>query len=98
MFSNISRFFVWIIMGLVIIGLVGFGSVNFGGSVNSIGSVGDTEIDASTYFRELNAELNAYQAETGERPTMAEASPPAITQEIARGAKSSLAVSVAAKR
>ncbi|MZR13947.1 peptidylprolyl isomerase [Maritimibacter sp. DP07] len=82
MFSNISRFFVWIIMGLVIIGLVGFGSVNFGGSVNSIGSVGDTEIDASTYFRELNAELNAYQAETGERPTMAEAKALGLDQQV----------------
>lgn len=73
MFSNVSRFFVWIIMGLVLIGLVGFGSFNFGGSINSVGKVGDTEIDANTYFRELNAELNAWQSATGQNITMAQA-------------------------
>ncbi|MAM60286.1 peptidyl-prolyl cis-trans isomerase [Maritimibacter sp. UBA3975] len=82
MFSNISRFFVWIIMALVVVGLVGFGSVNFGGSGQSIGKVGDTEIDASAYFRELNAELNAWQATTGENLTMAEAQAIGLDQRV----------------
>lgn len=73
MVSNISRFFVWIIMGLVLIGLVGFGSFNFGGSATAVGRVGKTEIDASAYFRELNAEFRAWQAQTGQNLTMAQA-------------------------
>ena len=82
MFSNISRFFVWIIMGMVLIGLVGFGSFNFGSSGNSIGRVGDTDIDASAYFRELNAELNAWQAETGQNLTMQQAQSIGLDQQV----------------
>lgn len=71
--NKISRAFVWIIMGLVMVGLVGFGSFNFGGSVNSIGKVGETEISADRYFREVNAQLNAFQAQIGERLSFSEA-------------------------
>ncbi|GGD33564.1 peptidyl-prolyl cis-trans isomerase [Sinisalibacter lacisalsi] len=71
--NKISRVFVWIIMGLVMVGLVGFGSFNFGGSVSAIGKVGDTEISGDRYFRELNAQLNAFQAQIGERLSFAEA-------------------------
>ncbi|MCK0139000.1 SurA N-terminal domain-containing protein [Aliiroseovarius sp. F47248L] len=65
-----SRTFGWILMGLVMVGLVGFGSTNFGGSVRSIATVGDTEVDANRYLRELQSEMNAFQAETGQRLTM----------------------------
>ena len=65
-----SRTLGWILMGLVMVGLVGFGSTNFGGSVGSIATVGDTEVDASRYARELQSEMNAFQAETGTRVTM----------------------------
>ena len=71
--NKISRAFVWIIMGLVMVGLVGFGSFNFGGGVNSIGKVGNTEISADRYFREVNAQLNAFQAQIGQRLTFSEA-------------------------
>lgn len=71
--NKISRAFVWIIMGLVLVGLVGFGSFNFGGSVTSIGKVGETEISADRYFREVNAQLNAIQAQTGQRVSFLDA-------------------------
>ncbi|SMH29945.1 peptidyl-prolyl cis-trans isomerase [Maritimibacter sp. HL-12] len=71
--NKISRAFVWIIMGLVMVGLVGFGSFNFGGGVNAIGKVGETEISADRYFREVNAQINAFQAEVDQRLTFAEA-------------------------
>lgn len=71
--NKISRFFVWIIMGLVLVGLVGFGSFNFGGGVTSVGRVGETEISADRYFREVNAQLNAIQAQTGQRLPFAQA-------------------------
>lgn len=65
-----SRTFGWILMGLVMVGLVGFGSTNFGGSVRSVATVGETEVDANRYLRELQSEMNAFQAETGQRLTM----------------------------
>ena len=40
-----SRVLVWILLGLLIVGLAGFGATNFGGSVRSVGKVGDTDID-----------------------------------------------------
>lgn len=65
-----TRTFGWILMGLVMVGLVGFGSTNFGASVRSIAKVGDTEVDANRYLRELQSEMAAFQAETGQRLTM----------------------------
>jgi peptidyl-prolyl cis-trans isomerase D len=71
--NKISRTFVWIILGLVMVGLVGFGSFNFGGGVTAIGKVGDTEISADRYFREINAQLNAIRAQAGQQLTFAQA-------------------------
>ncbi|HHC29252.1 MAG TPA: peptidylprolyl isomerase, partial [Rhodobacterales bacterium] len=71
--NKISRVFVWIIMGMVLVGLIGFGSFNFGGRASAIGTVGETEIGADRYFREVNAQLNAIQAQTGQRLSFAEA-------------------------
>ncbi len=73
MATKVSRIFVWIIMGMVLVGLVGFGSFNFGGSATSIGKVGETEIDANRYFRELRAEMQAFEAQYGQNLTFAQA-------------------------
>jgi peptidyl-prolyl cis-trans isomerase D len=73
MATKVSRFFVWIIMGMVLVGLIGFGSFNFGGSANAIGKVGETEIDANRYFRELRAELSAFEAQYGQNLTLEQA-------------------------
>ncbi|MEC7761739.1 MAG: peptidyl-prolyl cis-trans isomerase, partial [Pseudomonadota bacterium] len=70
------------IMALVMVGLIGFGSVNFGSSGQSIGRVGDTDIDASAYFRELNAELQSWQQQTGQRLTIAEAQTFGLDQRV----------------
>ncbi|WP_421703975.1 peptidyl-prolyl cis-trans isomerase [Aliiroseovarius sp.] len=71
--KQVSRTLGWILMGLVMVGLVGFGATNFGSSRGTIGTVGDTEVDANRYFRELNAEFRAIEAETGQRFTMEQA-------------------------
>lgn len=62
-----SRVAVWAILGLLIVGLAGFGATNFGGSVRSIGKVGDTDIGLTRYGRALNQELRALQAQTGQQ-------------------------------
>ncbi|MEQ5871844.1 SurA N-terminal domain-containing protein [Sagittula sp. NFXS13] len=63
----------YILLGLLLLGLGGFGATNFGGTVSSIGRVGDTDIPAQDYFRNLRSEINAVQAETGEPLTFQQA-------------------------
>ncbi|PIE08880.1 MAG: hypothetical protein CSA73_01385, partial [Rhodobacterales bacterium] len=48
----------------------------------AIGTVGDTEVDANRYFRELNGELRAYEAATGQRMTMAQARAAGLDQQV----------------
>ena len=80
--GKISRTFGWGLMALVIVGLVGFGSTNFGGSARSIGTVGDKEIDAQRYARDLNAELRAFSAQTGQTMTLAQAQAFGLDQQV----------------
>ncbi len=64
---------IWILVGMLILGLGGFGARNFGGSVRSIGSVGDREIDLRDYARALNREVAALSAQIGQPVGFAEA-------------------------
>ena len=57
---------VWGLMSLLILGLGGFGVTNFGGSVRSIGAVGDRDISTNDYARALGQELNAFGAQIGQ--------------------------------
>jgi peptidyl-prolyl cis-trans isomerase D len=68
-----SRIFVWILLGLLIVGLIGFGATDFGGSVRTVGTVGQTEIDVNRYARSLDQELRALGAQRGSAVSMAEA-------------------------
>ncbi|WP_102107188.1 peptidyl-prolyl cis-trans isomerase [Oceaniglobus roseus] len=68
-----SDFFVWLILLLLVVGLAGFGAVNFGGSVRSIGRVGDTEISTDRYAQAVQQELRSLQAQTGQQFTFAQA-------------------------
>ena len=56
----------WVLMGLLIVALGGFGASNFGGSIRSIGSVGNVEIGTQEYANGLQQELRAYAQQTGE--------------------------------
>ena len=68
-----SRVVVWFILLLLIVGLAGFGATNFGGTVNSIGKVGDTPIDVTRYARALQQQINAISQQTGQNLTLAQA-------------------------
>ena len=61
-----ANIFVWIILGLLIIGLAGFGVEGFGGRVNKIGSVGDRDIPVQDYFRALQREIRGIEQQTGQ--------------------------------
>lgn len=62
--GGISKTLVWILLALLIVGLAGFGAVNLSGSVRSIGSVGDQDIDIDEYARALQQEIRAIEAQT----------------------------------
>ncbi|WP_425075028.1 peptidyl-prolyl cis-trans isomerase [Sagittula sp. S175] len=63
----------YILLGMLLLGLGGFGATNFGGAVSSIGAVGETEISAQDYFRNIRSEINAVQAQTGQPLTFIQA-------------------------
>jgi peptidyl-prolyl cis-trans isomerase D len=77
-----SRLLVWVLLGLLIVGLIGFGATDFGGSVRSVATVGDTEIDVNRYARTLEQELRAAGAERGSAVTMAEARDTGLDQRV----------------
>jgi peptidyl-prolyl cis-trans isomerase D len=62
--KSISRFFVWIILGLLFVALAGFGIGSFGGGASRLGEVGDVEITAQDYARALQNEIRAQIAQT----------------------------------
>ena len=71
--KSISKPLVWVMMGLLILGLGGFGVTNLSGTVRSIGSVGDIDIDVNDYARSLQREIRAVEAEAGESISFARA-------------------------
>jgi peptidyl-prolyl cis-trans isomerase D len=65
--KTISKTFVWVIIGLAMLGLGGFGASNLSGTIRTIGTVGDKHIDVGEYARQLGQEIRAVEAQTGER-------------------------------
>jgi len=61
--KSISKYLVWILLGLLIIGLGGFGASGLSGTMRSVGSVGDRDISIDEYARALRQEL----AQTGQQ-------------------------------
>ena len=80
--KNFSRTVVWIIVGLLIVGLAGFGATSFTGSVRTVGKVGNEWISVDDYARELQREMRAVEAQTGQPLTMAEARSLGIDQVV----------------
>ncbi len=64
--KTLSRTFVWILMGLLMLGLAGFGAVNLSGTVRTVAEVGDETVSVDAYARELQREIRAVEAQTGE--------------------------------
>lgn len=62
---------VWVILGLLVFAFGGFGVQNFGGSLRTVGTVGDSDISVDEYFLALRGELNAISARTGSAPSLA---------------------------
>jgi len=70
--KKLSNTFVWILMGLLIVGLAGFGAVNFSSSMSAIALVGEEEVTVDEYLREMQREQRALQAQGGQSLTFAQ--------------------------
>lgn len=58
--------FVWIIIGLLIVGLMGFGATGLSGNVRSIATVGSKEISVSAYANEVQRQIRSLEAQLNE--------------------------------
>lgn len=63
----------WVIIILLIVGLAGFGATNFGGSVRSVATVGDVEIDVNEYARGVEAQVRNFERVTDQSMTFQQA-------------------------
>jgi peptidyl-prolyl cis-trans isomerase D len=64
---------VWVLMAMLIAGLGGFGVENFGGGASAIGKVGNTEIAANDYAREVQNQVRAISQQFGTQLSMTDA-------------------------
>lgn len=71
--KGITKTLVWILMGMLVFGLGGFGVTNLGGRVQSIGKVGDVDLDINQYARALQSEIRAFEAQVGTSISFAQA-------------------------
>lgn len=71
-FKSLSKTVVWIILALLIVGLAGFGATNLSGTVRTVGHAGDQVISVDDYARELQNEIRAIQAQTGQALPMSQ--------------------------
>ncbi|MFD0908750.1 peptidyl-prolyl cis-trans isomerase [Ruegeria arenilitoris] len=71
--NKLSKTFVWILMGMLMLGLAGFGAVNLSGTVRTVAQVGDEDVSVDAYVRELQREIRAVEAQTGQPMQMSQA-------------------------
>lgn len=71
--KNLSKTFVWILMGLLMLGLAGFGATSLTGTVRTVAQVGNESISIDAYVRELQREIRAVESQTGQPLQMSQA-------------------------
>ena len=80
--NSLSKTLVWIMLGLLFIGLAGFGATNLSGTIRTIGQVGDKYLDVNQYARNLQQEMRAFQAQTGQPVSFAQAQAAGLDQAV----------------
>ena len=60
-----NRYFLWIILGLLVVGLLGFGTGGLSGNIRNIGTVGDKDVYVVSYQRALTEQMRAFGAQIG---------------------------------
>ncbi|MEE2943939.1 MAG: SurA N-terminal domain-containing protein [Pseudomonadota bacterium] len=96
--NSFTKTLVWILMGMLILGLGGFGITNLGGNVQSVGNVDGKAISVNDYYNAVQRELDAFQAQTGQRITFAQAQQIGLAQQVLSTLVSQRALDVEAER
>ena len=76
---------VWTLVAMLIAGLGSFGVENFGGGASAIGKVGDQEITANDYAREVQGQVNALSRQFGTPVSMSDARAMGIDRQVLAG-------------
>ncbi len=71
--KKLSKTFVWILMGLLMLGLAGFGATSLSGTVRTVAQVGNESVSVDEYVRELQREIRAVEQQTGQPLQIAQA-------------------------
>lgn len=71
--KSLSKTFVWILMGMLIVGLAGFGATSLSGTVRTVAQVGNQTVGVNEYFRELQREIRAFETQSGQSLQMSQA-------------------------
>ena len=80
--GKLSKTFIWILMGLLIVGLAGFGATSLSGNARSVATVGEKEVSTDAYLRSLRTEINAFAAQAGRAVPMSEAQMLGIDRQV----------------
>lgn len=80
--GNGTKMVVWAILGLLIIALGGFGTTNFGGTLSSVGSVGDEEITIDDYAVAVQNQLSTLSSQIGQNITVQQAETAGLTAQV----------------
>ncbi len=70
--NTLSKTFVWILMGMLVVGLAGFGALNLTGTVRTVATVGEQTVSVDDFARELQREIRAFEAQIGQRLPMSQ--------------------------
>ncbi|MFT6025199.1 MAG: peptidyl-prolyl cis-trans isomerase D [Ascidiaceihabitans sp.] len=77
-----GKVFVWIVVGLAMLGLGGFGASGLSGNLRTIGSVGEMHIDVQQYANRLSQEIRQVEAQTGQQLPFARAQEIGLDQAV----------------
>ena len=75
----------WVLIAMLVAGLGGFGVENFGGGASTIGRVGDQEITANDYAREVQNQVRALSQQFGTPISMTDARAMGIDRQALAG-------------
>ncbi|SFM73381.1 peptidyl-prolyl cis-trans isomerase D [Thioclava dalianensis] len=73
---------VWILLAMLVLGLGGFGLRSFSGSLQDVGSVGETKISVTEYGRALRQEMQSRSQQLGQTITMAQMKQSGLDQQV----------------
>ncbi|WP_138470173.1 peptidyl-prolyl cis-trans isomerase [Poseidonocella sp. HB161398] len=96
--KHLSNFLVIALLGVLLLGLGGYGVTGFNTQVRSVGSVGETQIDAATYHGLLRQRMDQVSQQTGQTMTFDQAQQSGLATIVLQQAVATAALQEAARR